>query len=112
MHCVAESAGDTPFWASDLANDSKSVQFRSSDSEFNEYGLYELPAVGSPATLRLLINNTALNNQTVVYCNKDHRDLSTRLFVFGKRLTFILCCTNTLLKYFSASIYACCMYYD
>ena len=83
LRCTALDAGDTPFWAADLAGDSKSVQFRAGDSEFNENGLYALPEEGTPPTLRLLINDTARNNQTVVYCNRDEMELSSILFVYG-----------------------------
>ena len=54
----------------------------------NQNGLYELQKVsinGDPSTrLRLLINNTELNNQTVVKCIGHDRDiLETTLFMYG-----------------------------
>ena len=91
IHCTALSDEDTPFWAADLASDSKSVQFRAGDREFNANGLYALPAAGTPPTLRLLINDTAVNNQTVVYCNRDEKELSSTLFVYGKSTKLYQC---------------------
>lgn len=83
MNCTATDGGDDPFWAADLASDMKSVQFRAIDKEFNDHGLYELPKIGMPPTLRLLINDTERNNETEIYCNKDE-ELSTTLFIFGE----------------------------
>ena len=91
MNCTASDAGDsTPFWAVDLGSDSKPIYFRATDSQFNANGLFELPPSGEPPTLRLLINDTSLNNQTGVYCNRDEMALFTTLFVFGKLFTVIL----------------------
>ena len=50
--------------------------------ELNAHGVYELPEVpGMPPTLRLLISDTAMNNQTEIFCNRGA--LSTILFVYG-----------------------------
>ena len=84
MNCTATNGEDHPFWAADLASDTRSIQFRAGDKEFNNHGLYELPQTGIPPTLRLLINDTERNNQTEIYCNRDDVALSTTLFIFGK----------------------------
>ena len=85
LHCTALNAEGRPFWSADLAGDSSSVQFRAGDRQFNDNGLYELPAEGTPPTLRLFINDTTRNNQTVVYCHRgDSMELSSTLFVYGE----------------------------
>ena len=96
MNCTASDVGDsTPFWAADLSSDSKPIQFRATDSQFNANGLFELPPTGEPPTLRLLINDTSLNNQTGVYCNTgEEMALFTTLFVFGKLFTVIILRTH------------------
>ena len=60
----------------------------------NQNGLYELQEVSidgdHPSTrLRLLINITQLNNQTVVKCIGHDRDiLETTLFIYGMLINF------------------------
>ena len=58
----------------------------------NRNGLYELQEVsseGEPSTLRLLINDTELNNQTVVKCIAEDQDiLGTTLFIYGMLIEF------------------------
>ena len=91
---------DSPLWSINLANDSSKLQdqFSSRGTKLNAHGLYELPQIetpGMPPTLRLLINNTAWNNQTVIYCSGEQsHDFKTTLFVFGTLLT--LCCADQL----------------
>lgn len=57
----------------------------------NGYGLYELPSVTDHetgmTTLRLVINNTAINNQTLIDCVGGFGEsFLTTLFVFGMLL--------------------------
>ena len=83
----------SPYWSIDLAaadvgrksftNVGNQVMF------LNENGLYELLKVNiegeGPSTLSLLINDTEVNNQTVIKCIGGDLDiLTTTLFVYGK----------------------------
>ena len=86
MNCTTGSA--TPFWSINLAEDAvpTPLQFATRGTELNAHGLYELPQIetpGMPPTLRLLINDTARNNQTDIYCSNDGNTFTTTLFVFG-----------------------------
>ena len=80
---------DTPHWTIDLGNDSTTsqYQFSSRRKELNAHGVYELPWIespGMPPTLRLLINDTTINNQTVIHCIGDNKSYSSTLFVAGR----------------------------
>ena len=55
----------------------------------NENGIYQFNV---PGTLRLKINETANNNQTVVWClSRSHVILETTFFVFGMLLLLLTC---------------------
>ena len=80
INCTA----NFPVWSIDLVNDSSTVQdqFNSRSAKLNAHGLYELPQIetpGMPPTLRLLINDTARNNQTDIYCSNDGNTFTTTL---------------------------------
>ena len=79
MNCTP-SQGTSSFWAVDLAYDGTTTQFRSTDPQFTDNGFYELPPVGMPTTLRLLINDTSRNNGTRIICGTSE----TTLIIFGK----------------------------
>ena len=69
----------------------------------NDNGLYELQQIsgaeGEPSTLRLLINDTERNNQTVVKCIGGDRDiLETTLFIYGMLIKF-RCVSNAVAKF-------------
>ena len=85
INCTA-SDHDSSVWAIDLANDSIPVQYQFEEAAqmeiLNAYGVYELSTVGTPETLRLLINDTAINNQTKIICGRVYPDLI--LFVYRK----------------------------
>ena len=88
MSCRADG-NSPPFWSIDLANDSSPVQlqFGSRQEQLNSFGFYEVPQIeisGIPLILRLLINETARNNGTVIFCSRDKMELHTTLSVFGK----------------------------
>ena len=89
MNCtVAVDNSNTPFWAIDLANDSRDIQLQFSNrkQQLNAHGVYELPKIetpGMPSTLRLLINDTTINNQTEINCEHDAL-FTTTLVVFCK----------------------------
>ena len=62
------------FWSIDPAGDQLMTQFQFAirGEVLNDHGLYELPRIetpGMPPTLRLLINDTEVNNQTVINLN-------------------------------------------
>ena len=91
IKCTAKEMDYTPFWLIDLANDIKdsSLQFTSGQKkQLNTHGVYELPdRPEMPSTLRLLINDTARNNQTIIQCDQGTTSTSTTtLFVLSKFL--------------------------
>ena len=76
-------------WSIDLASDGLSTQqeFSTRRELLNQHGVYELPRIesaGMPPTLRLLINDTASNNGTVIDCMGDDVAVRTTVFVHGK----------------------------
>ena len=89
INCTAQETSYTPFWLINLAGDTKNafLQF-TQRGELNAHGVYELPQVDIPgmaSTVRLLINDTERNNQTVMQCDQSATETSiTTLFVFGK----------------------------
>jgi hypothetical protein len=89
LNCTLVSSSD-PLWSVDLAGDSSPVrfQFNTHSAKLNAHGLYELPSVTDHGTgmitLRLLINNTAVNNQTLINCaGGPNESFLTTVFVFG-----------------------------
>ena len=85
MNCTLT---DSPFWSIDLAEDASTVplQFVTRGELLNAHGVYELPQIetpGMPPTLRLLINDTARNNQTEIICAGLRESIETTLFVDG-----------------------------
>ena len=78
-----------PLWSVDLAGDPFPVrfQFNTHSATLNHHGVYELPSVTNHETgmitLRLLINDTAGNNQTLIDCAGIDESFLTTLFVFG-----------------------------
>ena len=83
--CTTANSSFSPFWTVDLANDSSTqLQFSSKSDELNAHGVYELPQMEIPETnlitLRLLINNTAVNNQTVIHCDRGSDSIQTTLY--------------------------------
>ena len=89
INCTADAYGELPFWSIDLANDSVSTQHQFSTRQdlLNAHGVYELPWIetpGMPSTLRLLMNDTEVNNQTEIFCTRENTSLQTTVFVIGK----------------------------
>ena len=88
-HLICIADGEQPFWLIDLANDSVSTQhqFTTRRELLNAHGVYELPQIeipGMPPTLRLLINDTKVNNQTEILCNGENKSIHSTLFITGK----------------------------
>jgi hypothetical protein len=87
INCTAATdADDPPFWGIDLAADSSEapLQFATGKRRLNAHGVYELPQTETPLTLRLLINDTAINNQTEIICDRGAQSTTTVLYVFGE----------------------------
>ena len=83
---AAVGAADPPFWAINLPNDSSTtpIQFSNRKGRLNAHGVYQLPPIETPLTLRLLINDTAINNQTQINCDTGTETITTILYVFGE----------------------------
>ena len=96
INCTTDH--DTPHWTINfkLANDptTSQYQFSSRRKELNALGMYESPRIetpGMPPTLRLLINDTSVNNQATIHCvgnNKSHDTMLTTSLEFGKLIKF------------------------
>ena len=100
LSCTANLGNDVS-WAIDLGNDSTPAQYQfgSSGTEMlNNHGVYELPRIEMPGmmTLRLLINESAVNNQTNVVCYNinEETELSTTLLMFSKLISIDIHFTN------------------
>ena len=97
FNCTTPS--DSPLWSIDLASDGSNfqLQFSTGDEDLNNQGVYELPIInetGMPPTLRLLINDTAKNNGTKIFCDGGDESFETTLYVYGE--SHILFPTDTL----------------
>jgi hypothetical protein len=89
MICTAVEGIRPPFWAIDRASDGVTIpsQFASEGEDLNAHGLFKIEEPGTPSTtVRLLINNTAVNNQTVISCNRRGAQATTTLSVFSRSL--------------------------
>ena len=84
IHCTENSDFLLNIWSVDLGSDTSGIQYRGGDRQLRDHGIYELPPLnssGMPSVLRLLINDTDVNNQTQIFCNMH----STTLLVYGKQ---------------------------
>ena len=99
IRCTAGERNYTPFWSIDLANDGKSsfLQFidrNNQEGQLNSQSVYQLPQMetpGMPPTVRLMINDTVRNNQTMIQCDRSATTGSTTtLFVISKVLIIII----------------------
>ena len=88
INCTAATnTNDAPYWAITFADDSSNtqLQFGTGKGRLNARGVYELPQIETPLTLRLLINDTAINNQTEIRCDLLTKSaITTILHVFGE----------------------------
>ena len=96
IHCTADSPS---IWGIDLASDNSSFQYqferRGQIEKLNAHGVYELPTIETPEMIivRLLINDTAVNNQTKIVCSSEQS--TPILFVFRKSVIASLHCQST-----------------
>ena len=90
MNCSSDSSSP-PIWSIDLANDSSSVQlqFATRKDQLNSRGFYNIETPGMPLISTLLINETANNNGTVIFCTGEEA-LHITFSVFGKIIVVIL----------------------
>ena len=72
MNCSSDSSSP-PVWLIDLANDFSPVQlqFATRKDQLNSRGFYKIEIPGMPLTSTLLINETANNNGTVIFCTRE-----------------------------------------
>ena len=86
---LGRESQETPFWAISLADIDTELQFfaPSQRQRLNNRGLYELPQIetpGMPPILRLFINNTSVNNNTVIKCSSLNDGIhQTTLYLYG-----------------------------
>ena len=92
INCTTDS--NNPFWSIDPADDELEtpLQFATRGEALNNEGLYDIEVLGGtvPPTLRLLINNTELNNQTVIECVGERVNLRTVIFLYGKLMLYTI----------------------
>ena len=90
LNCTALHETRSPIWQIDIANDTSmlQLQFGNRGEDLNARGLFKIEEPGAPTnTVRLLINNTAVNNQTVISCDRGvDAQATTTLFVFSRSL--------------------------
>ena len=89
MNCTALDEFRSPSWSIDIASDAVTIllQFPGEGEDLNAHGLFQIEEPGTPsAIVRLLINNTAANNQTVINCNRRGALTTTTIFVFSRSL--------------------------
>ena len=90
MSCRADSTSPSFFWSIDLASDPSHVQFQFTTRggmTLNADGVYQLPEETTSAnitTLVLLINNTAINNGTIIHCSRGTLSSMSTLLAFSK----------------------------
>ena len=93
INCTTDS--NNPFWSIDPAGDELNtpLQFTTRGEELNNEGLYDIEVSGGtvPPTLRLLINDTAVNNQTVIECVGRVVTHRTVIFLYGKYTVSLFC---------------------
>jgi hypothetical protein len=83
INCITDSS--SPFWSIDPAEDGLDsfLPFTTRGEALNNEGLYNIN-VAAEMTLRLLINDTEVNNQTKIECVGETVVLRTVIFLYGK----------------------------
>jgi hypothetical protein len=89
INCTTDSS--SPFWSIDPAEDGLNtpLQFATRAEALNDEGLYNIN-VAAEMTLRLLINNTEVNNQTKIECVGETVTLGTVIFLYGKLMLYAI----------------------
>ena len=92
INCTTDS--NNPFWSINPAEDEldRFLQFPTRGEDLNNEGVYDIGvAEGTvPPTLRLLINDTEMNNQTVIECVGRAVTNTTVIFLYGELMYTIL----------------------
>ena len=90
INCTTDSSD--PFWAINPAEDELDsfLQFGNRGEDLNNEGLYDIKVSEGtvPPTLRLLINDTEVNNQTVIECVGRTVTHRTVIFLYGKLMLY------------------------
>ena len=85
INCTG-STSDLIFWEINLSEDTadRAIPFsRQTIATLNGHGVYEFPQTEMSHNLTLLINDTARNNGTEIFCS-IYEQSSTTLFLIGK----------------------------
>ena len=87
INCTLERQS-TPFWEIRLADITTSLRFSDEANQrqtLKDRGVYNLPLMpGMPPILRLLVNKTEVNNNTVIRCSDlSYDDRRTTLYLYG-----------------------------
>ena len=96
INCALESQV-MPFWAINVADFNSDLQFATQGELLHNRGLYELPPIDTPGmslVLTLLINDTEVNNNTVIKCSSlivGVRQMQTTLYLYGMSSTLHAC---------------------
>ena len=86
IHCKLAKNED-PFWSINLGEDpiDSAFQFGTRHTVLNAYGVFELPKTPDiPPTLRMLVNDTNINNQTIIACVGLSESRRIVLFLQGR----------------------------
>ena len=93
INCTTNSSN--PFWSINLAGDNVDsfLPFFPRGEDLNNEGLYDIGVAGGtvPPTLRLLINDTEVNNQTMIECVGRAVTHRTVIFLYGKYTVSLFC---------------------
>jgi hypothetical protein len=83
------------FWTIDLAGDDLDIFFQFSSKSgreyLNDHGVYQLPPSVMPgmlSALKLLINNTDINNRTIIKCFDGNKPYQTTLYLYSELCYF------------------------
>lgn len=87
INCTLERQS-TPFWEISLADFTLDLRFSDEANQrqtLKDRGVYNLPLIpGMPPILRLLVNKTEVNNNTVIKCSDfSNDDRQTTLYLYG-----------------------------
>ena len=89
IDCIMDNSHS--FWAINLGGDDFDIFLQFSTNygkeNLNNHGVYELPPMetsGMPSALKLLINNTDINNRTIIQCFDGNKLHKTTLYLYSK----------------------------